>query len=49
MDDFGKKLTAIRARKPGEPNPFVVGRDNYMKFMDVWIECAKAGLARRQQ
>ena len=49
MDDFGGKLAAIRARKPGAANPFVVGRDNYTKFMDVWIECAKAGLARRQQ
>jgi metallo-beta-lactamase class B len=49
MDNFGGKLTAIRARKPGALNPFLVGRENYMKFMEVWIECAKAGLARRQQ
>ena len=46
FDGFGDKLTAVRARKPGEPNPFVVGQANYIRFVDVMTECAKATLAR---
>ncbi|MDP9112584.1 MAG: MBL fold metallo-hydrolase [Acidobacteriota bacterium] len=49
MDNFADKLTALRARKPGEPNPFVVGRANYTKFLDVLSECSKAALARYVQ
>ena len=49
MDSFGDKLTAIRARKPGDPNPFIVGRDNYSKFLDVMTVCFQANLARRSE
>jgi metallo-beta-lactamase class B len=47
MDDFAGRLAQIKARKPGEGNPFVVGRDNYPKFLDVMSECMKAQIARR--
>lgn len=49
MDGFGEKLAAVRDRKPGQPNPFVVGRKNYTRFLDVMSECAKASLARNEQ
>jgi metallo-beta-lactamase class B len=47
MDSFGDKLAALKARKPGDPNPFVVGQENYTKFLDVLSECTKAQQARR--
>jgi metallo-beta-lactamase class B len=49
MDRFGEKLALVRARKPGEPNPFIVGRDNYTKFLEVMTECARATLERRKE
>lgn len=49
MDNFGQKLAALKERKPGQPNPFVVGRDNYTKFLEVMSECAKASLARHAE
>ena len=49
MDGFGEKLVTLRERKPGEPNPFLVGKDNYTKFLEVMTECARATLARRSE
>ena len=42
MDGFVAKLTAVRERKPGTPHPFVVGTQNYGKFLDVMTECMRA-------
>ena len=47
MDDFAGRLTQIQVRKPGDANPFVVGRENYPKFLDVMSECMRAQIARR--
>jgi metallo-beta-lactamase class B len=47
MDDFAGRLAALKTRKPGQPNPFIVGRDNYPKFLDVMSECMRAQIARR--
>jgi metallo-beta-lactamase class B len=47
MDGFGDKLAQLRAGKAGDPNPFVVGRENYTKFLDVMSVCFEAALARR--
>ena len=49
FDGFADKLAALRARKPGEPNPFVVGQENYTRFMDLMIECAKATRDRQKE
>jgi len=46
-DGMPEKLTALKDRKPGSPNPFVVGPANYAKFLDVQSECMKAAIARR--
>jgi len=48
FDGFADKLTALRARKPGEPNPFVVGEANYTKFLDLMMECARATRDRQK-
>jgi metallo-beta-lactamase class B len=47
MDNTLEKLARLRARKPGEPNPFVVGQASYGRFLDVMSECMKMHIARR--
>jgi len=46
-DGMPEKLAALKDRKPGAPNPFVVGPSSYAKFLDVQSECMQAALARR--
>ena len=48
-DNMPEKLTALAARKPGAPNPFVVGGASYAKFLDVMAECMQADIARRKE
>ena len=44
-----EKLVQLGSRKPGVPNPFVVGPANYAKFLDVMEECMRADIARRKE
>jgi len=46
-DGFLTKLERLQRRKPGEPNPFVVGRDSYQRFVGVMSGCTAVQLARR--
>jgi metallo-beta-lactamase class B len=46
-DNTLQKLDAVRARKPGDPNPFV-NKDDVDRFMNLHIECAQAQLAWAQ-
>ena len=48
FDGFADKLAALRARKPGDPNPFVVGQENYTRFVDLMIECARVTMYRQK-
>jgi metallo-beta-lactamase class B len=48
-DGMPEKLAALKDRKPGSPNPFVVGPGSYAKFLDVQSECMQAALARRSE
>jgi len=48
-DGMLEKLAALKDRKPGSPNPFVVGPSSYAKFLDVQSECMQAALARRSE
>jgi metallo-beta-lactamase class B len=48
MDPIETKLDKLKARKPGEPNPFVVGTANYQKFVDVISGCTQVNIARRK-
>jgi metallo-beta-lactamase class B len=46
-DDTLEKLAAVRARRPGDPNPFV-NKDDVDRFMTLHVECAQAQLAWAQ-
>jgi metallo-beta-lactamase class B len=46
-DGFVAKLQRLALRKPGESNPFVVGREGYRRFLDVMAGCTEVQLARR--
>lgn len=46
-DGFVAKLQRLKQRKPGEPNPFVVGGEAYRRFLDVMSGCNDVQLARR--
>jgi metallo-beta-lactamase class B len=48
-DGMEEKLAKVRDRKPGSPNPFIVGQANYGKFLDVMSECMRAQIARRAE
>jgi metallo-beta-lactamase class B len=47
MDPIQTKLDKLKARKPGEANPFVVGQAGYQKFLDVMAGCTEVNIARR--
>ena len=38
------KLSAVKARKPGEQNPYVIGSDGVRRYLTVVGECAKAAV-----
>jgi metallo-beta-lactamase class B len=46
FDGSKSKLPAVEARKPGDPNPYVIGNAGVQRYLTVADECAKAGLAR---
>ena len=48
MDPIQAKLDKLKARKPGNPNPFVVGQANYQRFVDVISGCTQVNIARRK-
>jgi metallo-beta-lactamase class B len=48
MDGMAEKLEKLKIRKPGQPNPFVIGQANYQKFMDVMADCTQANIDRRK-
>ncbi len=39
------KLEAVKNRKPGDPNPYVVGKDTVSRYLAIAEECGKANLA----
>jgi metallo-beta-lactamase class B len=47
-DGFLTKLERLKTRKPGDPNPFLVGGDSYQRFVGVMSGCTKVQLARRK-
>ena len=46
-DGFVGKLQRLKARAPGQPNPFVVGGEAYQRFLQVMSGCTSVQLARR--
>jgi metallo-beta-lactamase class B len=49
FDGSKTKLPALARRKPGEPNPYVIGKDGVQRYLTVVEECAEAGLTRNAQ
>jgi metallo-beta-lactamase class B len=41
-DGSKTKIPVLKLRKPGEPNPYVVGNDSVKRYMKVAEECSKA-------
>lgn len=41
-------LDQLARRKKGDANPFVVGKGNYQKFVDVMEACTEVNIARRK-
>ena len=49
FDNAFEKIAALKARQPGQPNPFVLGWDTQARIFDVQEECALAARARLRQ
>jgi metallo-beta-lactamase class B len=45
LDGSKMKIPALALRKPGDPHPYVIGRDAVQGYLTVAAECAKAALA----
>lgn len=45
FDGSKRHLPALAQRRPGDPNPYVIGKEGVLRYMTVADECAKAGLA----
>jgi metallo-beta-lactamase class B len=45
FDESKTKLAAVARRKPGEANPYVVGKDAAQRYLTVAGECARAAVA----
>jgi metallo-beta-lactamase class B len=48
MDGLFERLERLKARRPGEPHPLVVGEAAYQRFLGVMAACTRAQIARRQ-
>ena len=48
MDPPASKLAKLASRKKSDPNPYVVGQDNYQRFLDVMTGCTEVNIARRK-
>ena len=48
MDPVQPKLEKMQSRRPGDPNPWVVGESNYQTFLDVMSQCTEVNIARRK-
>lgn len=43
-DGSKAKLPAVKQRKPGDPNPYVIGPERVQRYLTTVDECAQAGL-----
>jgi metallo-beta-lactamase class B len=47
FDGMDLKLAALKARRSGQPHPFVVGRDGYQQFLSTMSGCMQEEIKRR--
>lgn len=43
------KLELLRLRRSGDPNPYVIGKDAYLRYLDVQRECTLYAMSREGQ
>ncbi|PYS15149.1 MAG: hypothetical protein DMG15_05675 [Acidobacteria bacterium] len=48
FDGTPERLEKLKTLKAGEPNPFVVGNDRYLKMWNIISQCIQAEIARRE-
>jgi metallo-beta-lactamase class B len=48
FDGTPERLAKLRTMKPGDPNPFVVGNDRYLKMWNIVSQCIQAEISRRE-
>ncbi|MBI2149289.1 MAG: MBL fold metallo-hydrolase [Acidobacteria bacterium] len=48
FDGMPDKLARLKAAKPDDPSPFVIGNDRYLKMWNIISECIQAEIARRE-
>ncbi len=46
QDGAVENLELLKIRRAGDPNPFVLGKAGYLRYVDVNIECTYANMAR---
>ncbi|MBN8817247.1 MAG: MBL fold metallo-hydrolase [Sphingomonas sp.] len=46
QDGAFEKMELLRYRRPGDGNPFVIGRDRYDRYLQVQMLCSQLGLVR---
>jgi metallo-beta-lactamase class B len=47
FDGTPDRLSRLKTAKPGDPNPFAIGNDRYLKMWNIVSECIQAEIARR--
>lgn len=47
FDAMDVKLAALKTRRPGQPHPFVVGKDGYQQFLATITGCMQEEIKRR--
>jgi metallo-beta-lactamase class B len=49
QDQAIPKLEELRLRRTGDPNPYVIGNDRYVRYLSVQQECTKFAMAQQGQ
>jgi metallo-beta-lactamase class B len=49
QDNAIEKVEFLRVRRPGAPNPLVVGADRHRRYFEIQKDCTRARLARNKQ
>lgn len=47
FDSTPERLAALKTRKAGDPNPFLMPQESYVKLWDIASECIRAEIAKR--
>jgi metallo-beta-lactamase class B len=47
FDGTPERLAKLKTAKPGDPSPFIIGNDRYLKMWNIVSECIQAEVARR--